>query len=158
MHTLSAKCRGSRSFVHMKANDRKRAYAERLYVEDGWTAKAIADTVGVSEVTIGNWGRKDGWKSKRDEMLAAPHKIKQVILQQIQLVAAGEKPTVNSDDLSKLTRALERVDQKVSVQLIITVFKEFDNWLASSDIDTEKLTAMMENHKNYIKHRIDLEG
>lgn len=142
----------------MKANDRKRAYAERLYVDDGYTNKAIADTVGVSEVTIGSWVKKYGWKEKRDEILAAPHKIKQVILQQIQIVARGEKPTVNSDDLSKLTRALERVDQKVSIQLIISVFKDFDQWLAGSDISPELLAQMLEAHKNYIKHRIDLEA
>ena len=142
----------------MKINDRKRAYGERLFVEDGYTLKAIAETVGTSEVTIGNWSRKYGWKEKRDEILAAPHMIKKVILQQIQLVASGEKPTVNSDDLSKLTRALERVDQKVSVQLIITVVKEFDHWLAGSDIEPELLTQMLEAHKNYIKYRIDQEA
>ena len=46
----------------MKSNERKRAYAERLYIEDGWTAKSIADTVGVSENTVGAWIKKYSWK------------------------------------------------------------------------------------------------
>lgn len=142
----------------MKSNDRKRAYAERLYVDDAWTAKAIADTVGVSETTVGNWVKKYGWKEKQDELAAAPHRVKRLILEQLTLAANGEKTTVNTDDISKLTTALERVDKKVNVQMVISVLKELDNWLAGSqDVNTEFLTASLELHKNFIKHKIDQE-
>lgn len=143
----------------MKAIDRKRAHAERLYIEDGWTHKAIADTVGVTENTVGNWVKKYNWKASRDELLAAPHRIKRLIVEEISRVVKGEKAQFNTDDLSKLTTALQRVDKQVNVQVVISVFKEYDNWLAGDpEIDQEHLKRVLDGHKNFIKYRIDQEA
>lgn len=141
----------------MSAISRKRNYAERLYIEDGWTNKAIAETVGTSENTVGNWVRKFKWKEKRDELLSAPHKIKQKILEEVNKVLKGEASTFNADTLSKLTRALERIDQKVSTQIVISVFKEYDNWLAGQDVDSDFLNQHLDQHKTYLQYRIEHE-
>ena len=138
----------------MNTGEKKRNYAERLYVEEGWTATSIAATVGVNRNTVSNWVKKYKWQEKKDELLAAPHKVKQIILQEIQRVVAGEPPTFNSDDLSKLTRALERVDQKVSVQMIISVFKAYNNWLASQEVDNDFLLTHIDHSKMYLQYQI----
>ncbi len=141
----------------MKINERKRAYAERLYIEDGWTAKSIAETVGVSENTISSWVKKYKWREKRAELQAAPHKIRKAIIEEINKVVSGQKMSFNSDDLSKLTRALERLDNKVSIQSVISVFKDYDKWLGSQDVDTKFLEMHLSYHKQYIQYLIEHE-
>ncbi len=138
-------------------NISKRLHAERLYIDDGWTNKAIAQTVGVSENTIGTWAKKYAWKEKRDEAFAAPHKIRQLLLTELQRVAEGEKPKFNSDDLSKITRALERLDKGVSVQVIISVMKLFTDWLTTQELEPEQLISIVDLTKLFIKEQIDNE-
>lgn len=135
----------------------KRLHAERLYIDDGWTASAIAETVGVSENTLGSWVKKYGWKAKRDEALAAPHKIKSLLLEELQSVVEGKKPKFNSDDIAKITRAIERIDKGVGVHVIISVFKTFTDWLASQDIEPEVLLKVLDKTKEYLRYRIDNE-
>lgn len=141
----------------MKTNERKRSYAERLFIEDGWTAKAIATTVGVSENTVGSWIKKYNWKERRDELLAAPHRVKKKILEEIQNVLDGGQATFNADTLSKLSRAFERLDQQVSTHIVISVIKEYDNWLAGQDINQVSLSEQLNLHKQYIQYRIESE-
>jgi|SRR5690606_4341625 len=141
----------------MKSNERKRAYAERLYIEDGWTAKSIATTVGVSENTVGAWIKKYKWKEKKEELNAAPHRVKKKILEEIQSVLDGGQSSFNADTLSKLTRAFERLNQQVSTQVVISVFKEYDNWLAGQDIQQDSLSEQLDLHKQFLQHRIESE-
>lgn len=141
----------------MKSNERKRAYAERLYIEDDWTAKAIAETVGVSENTVSNWVRKYKWREKKEELQAAPHRIRKALIEEINRVVNGEEATFNSDALSKLTRALERLDGKVSIQSVISVFKQYDKWLGSQDVDSKFLEQHLNFHKQYLQYLIEHE-
>ena len=65
-------------------NEPIRAMAERMFVEDGMTAKAIANALDVSEQTIGRW-RKGiqgdiSWDDKKTQFLSAPNNIKKVLL------------------------------------------------------------------------------
>jgi transposase len=138
----------------MKKNDRKRAIAEDLYITNGETLKTIAEMVGVSENTVGSWAKKFNWKERRMNLATAPHKIKEALLEQLESVVKGEKPIFNSDDIAKITRALERVDKKISNQMIISVMKDFDSYLLSIDIDHELLDKCLDLHKKFIHHRI----
>lgn len=142
------------SFEPMKANDRKRTHGERLFIENGYTLKAVAETVGVSENTVSTWAKKYDWKNRKLNLDSAPHKIKELLLTELEVVASGGKPNFNSDDIAKITRALERVDKKVSTQMIISVLKEFDNYLLSIDIPTELLNQSLDLHKQFIHYKI----
>ena len=135
----------------------KRIHAEGLYINEGWTAKAIAQTVGVSENTVGTWVKKYEWKTKKREALAAPHKIKQLLLTELEKAVNGEEPKFNADTVSKITRALERVDKGVSVQISISVMKLFTNWLTTQDLDAEVLISIVDLTKGFIKGQIDNE-
>jgi organic radical activating enzyme len=125
-----------------------------MYIEQGCTFKDIASTIGVSENTVSTWGKKYNWKNRKINLDAAPHKIKELLLGELELVLEGGKPTFNSDDIAKITRALERVDKKVSTQMIISVMKEFDSYLLSTAIDNEVLKKCLDLHKQFIHHRI----
>lgn len=142
------------------SNKKKRELAERMFIEEGMTGKAIAEELEVSEVTVSNWrkgrtGEKD-WDERRAEVLSAPHKIKEILLKQLKIVAEGEKATIDADALIKISKVIEAVSGKISTQVVFAVFKEFDNWMAAQD----PLMAIkfLEFHKMFIHHKASLES
>ncbi|MDD2984718.1 MAG: helix-turn-helix domain-containing protein [Crocinitomicaceae bacterium] len=141
----------------MRANDKKRAHAERLYIEEGWTAKDIAEAVGVSEHTVGSWIKKFNWKDEKTLLDLAPHKLKRLLLGEMDKVLNGEKLTFNSDDLSKISRALERIDKSITVPVVISVIKELDKWLLTYGQDSDFISESLKFHKSFIQQRIELE-
>ncbi|RWW91854.1 helix-turn-helix domain-containing protein [Flavobacterium cerinum] len=142
------------------SNEKKRAIAERLFVNDGMSCKEISTQIDISEQTLSKWrkgrtGEKD-WDARRAEVISAPHVIKEILLKELKLVAEGEKPNVDADALAKISKVLETVSGKVSVQIILSVFKEFDNWMAEQDPKTAVLFT--EYHKRFLIYRINQEG
>ncbi|MBL7868874.1 MAG: hypothetical protein JNM71_12740 [Flavobacterium lindanitolerans] len=141
------------------SNEKKRALAERMFINDGMTCKEIAVQIDTSEQTLSRWrkgrtGEKD-WDSRRAEVLSAPHKIKEILLKELQLVAEGQKPNVDADALAKISKVLETVSGKVSVQAVLSVFQEFDNWMASQEPETA--VSFLEWHKKFIIHKASIE-
>ena len=133
--------------------------AEKMFVEDGMTAKAIAEQLDVSEQTLSKWRKgKEGeksWDDKRAEMLASPHKIKEILLKELMLVAGGEKSMVDADALAKINKVIETLSDKINTQIVFSVFKEFDNWMADQDPKTAILFT--EYHKQFILYKINQE-
>ncbi len=140
-------------------NQKKRALAERMFIEEGMTAKAIAYKLDVSEVTVSRWrkGRngEKSWDLRRAEVLSAPHKIKELLVEQLEKIAKGEKATIDADALAKISKVLETVSGKISVQVVLSVFKEFDNWMASQD--PEMAVKFLEWHKQFILYKASVE-
>ncbi|MBI9063301.1 MAG: hypothetical protein JEZ14_15070 [Marinilabiliaceae bacterium] len=142
------------------SNKKKRELGERMFIEEGMNGKAIAEELEVSEVTVSNWrkgraGEKD-WDERRSEVLSAPHKIKEILLNQLKLVAEGEKATIDADALVKISKVIETVSAKTSVQVVITVFKEFDNWMAQQE--PQMAVKFLEFHKLFIHHKAGIES
>ncbi|MBN2669978.1 MAG: helix-turn-helix domain-containing protein [Bacteroidales bacterium] len=141
----------------MSSNTNKRLHAERLYIEEGWSQKDIATTVGVSENTVTNWVKKYDWKIRKAEIAAAPHKVRQKLMSELQKVLDGEVTGLNADVVSKITRAIERLDKGVSVQVTISVMKMFTDFITTQEIDSETLSQIVELSKLFIKEQIDKE-
>lgn len=145
---------------NLLTNQAKKVMAERMFVEDGMTAKSIAEQLDVSEQTLSKWRKgKEGektWDDKRAEMLASPHKIREILLKELILVAAGEKSKVDADALAKINKVIESLSDKISAQVVFSVFKEFDNWMADQDPKTAVLFT--EWHKQFLLYKINLEG
>lgn len=141
-------------------NQAKKVMAERMFIEDGMTAKAIAEQLDLSEQTLSKWRKgKEGeksWDDKRAEMLASPHKIKEILLKELILVAGGGKSLVDADALAKINKVIETLSDKISVQIVFSVFKEFDNWMA--DQDPKTAVQFTEWHKQFLLYKINLEG
>ena len=145
---------------NLLTNQAKKVMAERMFVEDGMTAKAIAEQLDVSEQTLsklrkGKEGEKS-WDDKRAQMLASPHKIKEILFKELMLVAGGEKSAVDADALAKINKVIETLSDSTSVQIVFSVFKEFDNWMADQDPKTAVLFT--EYHKQFILFKINQEG
>jgi len=141
-------------------NEKKRAIAERQFINEGMTAKAIAEELEVTEATVSRWrkgrlGEKD-WDARRAEVVSAPHKIKEILLMELQRVADGEKPKVDADALSKIAKVMDSISGKVSVQMVISVFKEFDNWMAEQE--PEQAIKFTEWHKKFLHYKASIDG
>lgn len=136
-------------------NKAKKELAEKLFIEDGLTAKEISTMVGVSEQTLSRWRKEGNWENKRNEFLAAPHKIKEVLMKELKDIASGESSKIDADALAKVSKVIETLSSRTSIQVIFSVFKEFDNWMA----DQEPRLAMqfIEWHKRFLQYRINQE-
>lgn len=138
---------------------KKHTLAERLFINEGMTAKAIAQELDVTEKTLSSWrkGRagEKNWDDRRAEVLSAPHVIKELLIKQLKLIAEGGKAEIDADALAKISKVMEALSGKSSVQVVITVFKEFDNWMAEQD--PEMAIKFTEFHKQFLHYKASLE-
>ena len=77
------------------------------------------------------------------------------MVEQLEKIAKGEKATIDADALAKISKVLETVSGKISVQVVLSVFKEFDNWMASQD--PEMAVKFLEWHKQFILYKASVE-
>lgn len=125
------------------AKKKEQEIAKEFYVNQGLTAKAIADKGLASEKTIGNWVNKYGWKKLRDAKQNSTglraDRIGQVIEtlteQRLNLftaisdakiekdndtLAALQKEAVGIDDaISKWNKALENLNKENRISLAV---------------------------------------
>lgn len=137
-------------------NQAKKTMAERMFVEDGMTAKAIAEMIDISQVTLSKWRNEGQWEQKRTEMLAAPHKLREILMRELKTIAEGGDSIVDADALAKVNKVIESISDRISVQVVFSVFKEFDNWMADQDPKTAVLFT--EYHKQFLLYKINQEG
>lgn len=128
--------------------------AEGMFIEQCMTAKAIAEILGVTEKTVGNWREKGDWDRRRDENIAAPHKIRELLLKELHNVATGVGTTIDADALAKIGKVMDSISDKISPQVVISVLKSFDNWMA--DQEPQIAVQFLEYHKRFIQHIISL--
>ena len=134
----------------------KKVMAERMFVEDGMTAKAISEMLDVSQVTLSGWRNKGGWDDKRAQMLAAPHKLREILMKELKTIAEGGKSLIDADALAKVNKVIEAMSDSISVKIGVSVFKEFDNWMA--DQDPKTAVQFTEWHKQFLLYKINQEG
>lgn len=136
-------------------NNFKKETAEKLFVEDGLTAKEISTIVGISVQTLSKWKKEGNWENKRNELLAAPHKIKEFLMEELKNIASGLESKIDADALAKVSKVIETLSSRTSVQVIFSVFKEFDNWMA--DQEPQLAIQFIEWHKRFLQYRINQE-
>lgn len=107
------------------AKDKERRTAHILYVEQGKTAREVAELIGCAEKTIGEWVAKFGWKEERTARQASPAKradnIKMIItnlsedrLRLDREIRAIEASGGNPEALAELRDRVSRLDDSVS--------------------------------------------
>ena len=97
--------------------------AYNCFVEQGMTCAGISDMLGIREATLSEWRRGMKWDEKRKASLAAPGKIRELLLDEMQNVADGNPARIDTDGLSKIAKALQYFDGKVPLTVVITVLK-----------------------------------
>jgi len=138
----------------MAKKDNQRKIAEGMFIEQGMTCKAISELIGVSENTLSKWRTAHNWDDLRDEELAAPHKIRAILLKELKNLAEGQASTIDADALAKISKVMDTISDKLSPQIVISVIKAFDNWMA--DQEPQMAVAFLEWHKRFIQHIISL--
>lgn len=141
-------------------NDKKREIAEDMYIRLGMNGREIAEQLNVTEQTVSRWKKgRDGeksWDDRKTEASLTPVKIKELLLQEAYKVAKGEASTINSDQISKLMAAIDRLDKKINMRTVMDVFREFDNWMAEQEPATAILFTRF--HKLFLQYRISMES
>lgn len=140
----------------MAKKDTQRKIAEGMFIEQGMTAKAIAELLDVSEKSVSAWRKLDNWDARKDEATAAPHKIRELLLKELKILSEGGESKLNADGISKISKVLESLSDRISVQVIISVFKEFDMWM--TDEDPVQALKFTEYHRKFILHKINSDG
>lgn len=129
--------------------------AETLFVEQGLSCAAIAEQLGISEVTLSKWRSAMDWDAKRDDFLSTPRKIRELLLLEMKNITEGKKSAIDADALSKVSKALQAMENRISIPVIISVFKEFDMWMV--DVDPRLAVRFTEFHKMFIAYRAQQE-
>ncbi len=140
-------------------NEPLRAMAERMFVEEGMTAKSIANAIDVTEQTVGRW-RKGiqgdiSWDDKRAQYLSAPSNIKKILMKELNHLSGGGDATIDVKAIADITKVISTLSEKANSQIVFTVFKEFDNWMAEQDPDMA--IQFLEWHKLFLLHKAQTE-
>lgn len=111
------------------AKDQERKLARIMYVEQGKTAKEIAERLNVSENTVGKWIADGGWKEQRTAHLSQPDQLvnslkellnslaeKRIEMNKNSNVEPKEKVAL-SDEISKISKALEAAQKETRIPL-----------------------------------------
>jgi transposase len=142
------------------AKEKEKRIAFDYYTNNGMSAKAISDIVGVSEKTIGNWVEKGNWKAVRDanvnssknQAVNIKELISEMTEEQLRIneeikaaKASGEKELVAelrkqsasiSQEVAIQTKALERLeDGKLSLSTYLNVMNDLFHSMEQYDKD-----------------------
>ncbi|MDP2060374.1 MAG: transposase, partial [Flavobacteriaceae bacterium] len=86
----------------------KKALAEQMIVHEGMSAKAVSEALDVSAQSISKWRKatttEKSWDDKRAEVLAAPHKIRELLMRELKVIAEGGTSVIDADALSKINK------------------------------------------------------
>jgi transposase-like protein len=125
--------------------------AATLFIEQGLTCNAISEQLGITEATLSKWRGQMNWEARREDYLSSPGKIKELLQKELKSVAAGNKTLIDTDALSKIAKTLQYFDEKVSLPVIVSVFREFDNFMV--EIDPVMAVTFTQYHKMFINRR-----
>jgi hypothetical protein len=130
--------------------------AETLFVEKGMTCAAISEDLKIRETTLSGWRAKMQWDTARQQFLTTPGAIRKLLLAELEFVAGGNKSRIDTDSLSKIAKTLTYFDGKIALPVIVTVFKDYDNWIAETH--PHEAIKEMGYHKEYLHHLAKLES
>lgn len=128
---------------------RKKEYAKTLFLsEENLNQKMIAERVGVTEKTIGNWIKKYGWRDLRRSLITTKQNQISLLYDQLEFInttiAEREDKAANSkeaDVIIKLTGAIQRLEVETSVGETVEVAKKLISFVQNDDLEfAKKLT------------------
>ena len=143
------------------ANITEMKYAETLYVEKGLPAQAIAEELNRNIKTIYAWRDKMGWDTTKELFQASPTELKKILLSEAIRIAKGEKRLdeegvevkgIDADSLSKVMKAYDYMNQKLSPEIFKDAFVEFDYWMTT--IDPKLAVEFTHYHKLFLQDKI----
>lgn len=135
--------------------EKLRATAESMYVTHSMTARDIAETLGVSEVTLSRWKGKESWDEKRQFIRITPSRLRETLLREAEKVANGEISLVKADVVVKLLAGADKLAARVTPDVAYSVLAECCQYEAT--IDPASAANMAEKHKRFLQFKIEQE-
>ncbi|MFV0506794.1 MAG: DUF1804 family protein [Bacteroidales bacterium] len=134
-------------------NSQLHTLAEKMYVEECLSAKAIAESLSISAQTVGRWKAKkdsnsENWDDKRARFKREPYNIRKLINEELARLTRGEEQTLDMKAINEAIKAQEAISKGVSCEAVYTVFREFDVWM--SQHDAELAVKFTEWHKQFL--------
>ncbi|WP_345369325.1 helix-turn-helix domain-containing protein [Algivirga pacifica] len=143
----------------MTASEKKKAMAERLFINDGESTQKIAEFMGVTERTIQRWVKEGDWQKRRELLLSAPHKIKEyldkMILDSMKEDSDSGALAKKADAINKMVSAREKMGDKITANTVVSVFKEFNHFLI--EIDNQFAAQLTKYEMQFVQHKAELE-
>lgn len=135
-------------------------WAKLLYTKEMLTQREVAERTGKSPTTINRWVKKDRWDDLRVSLTITKEEQLKSLYTQLkelndEIAARPERryaTTAESDTISKLSSAIEKMETEVGLSEIISAFKGFTEWLRPINLDDAKLLAA--HMDEYIKYRL----
>ncbi len=127
----------------------KKDYAKTLFLNLNITQKEISERSGVSQKTISKWVNEEKWEALRTSLLTTREKQLSNLYLQLRKLneAISERETQQyanakeADILIKITSAINKLEQDLSIADIVNVSKRFLEWLRRADIEKAKELA-----------------
>jgi transposase-like protein len=132
------------------SNNEKKDLAKALYLQGQYTLKDIAEKVGIAEKTISGkdgWVQKEGWDKMRKsltttkaEQLAFLYDILAKMTEDGKKALEDDDPKTNPDydGISKISKAIERLEKETNVGEMIQTFILFLKFLRTENMDLAK--------------------
>ncbi len=141
-------------------NSQLHTLAEKMYVEECLSAKAIADSLGVSPQTIGRWkankdGNNENWEVKRERYKLQPYNIRKLISEELARLTQGFPAKLEMKAINEAIKAQEAIKKGVSAQTVYAVFREFDQWMVQND--AELAVKFIQWHKQFLIFKVQEE-
>jgi hypothetical protein len=141
-----------------KEIESKKLIAEIMFM-DFEDQKVIAEAVGISEKTIGEWKVAGGWERKRSAKTISRDELVNKLLSNINTMldeAMSEDAETNfsslADQLIKMTNAIEKLDRKNNVVYNIETFTNFNRYLLQRMQEDKTLTAEIVKQINKLQN------
>jgi transposase len=147
------------------ANNAEIKYAEMLYVEKGLTPQAIAEELGRNIKTVYAWRNKGKWDDTRSLFQESPTELKKILLAEAVRIAKGQARTdidgnevrgIDADSLSKVMKAYDYMNAKISIEIVRDVLVKRDYWMAG--VDPKRAIEDTRYNKMFLQELISLEN
>lgn len=129
------------------SNTEKKDLAKVLFVQSQFAQKEIAAKVGVSENTISKWAKSENWEAMRKsltttkaEQLAFLYDILAKMTSEGKKALEDDDPATNPDydGISKISKAIERLEKETNVGEMIQTGILFLKFLKTENMELAK--------------------
>lgn len=122
--------------------------ARTLYLMTEKTQKEISEVVGWSEKTFTEQKQKGKWHELRDtKNLTKQQIISMLHTQTLKLIESAKEASRlltarEVDSIAKLAASIDKLEKKVTLEVYIEVFEEYNKWLMIKNVNF----AQLNNH------------
>ena len=134
--------------------EQKREWAGLLYMKENLTQQEIADKVGVSRRTMGNWIREEKWEERKAGITLTREIQIDSLYRQVAAIneAISRKPADKrfpdireADILAKLSTSIKKLETEVGIADLVSVAQRFVKFVRAIDFDkAREITTMFD--------------